>query len=69
MGIVISNMIEWYYDSPSTYNTLYGLQSRGGEMWAVVQDDHTSPHQAFKTLTVVRGRQTAVGFIKLLLEK
>jgi hypothetical protein len=68
MGVVYSNEIEWQYD-PSTYNRLYGLQSRGGEMWAVVQEDHTSPRQVFKTLTIVRGKQTAVGFIKLLLEK
>jgi prolyl-tRNA editing enzyme YbaK/EbsC (Cys-tRNA(Pro) deacylase) len=68
MGVVYSNEIAWYRD-PSTYNRTYGLQSRGGEMWAVVQEDNTSPRQVFKTLIVVSGRQTAVGFIKLLLEK
>lgn len=60
--------IEWHYD-PSTYTRTYGLQSRGGEMWAVVQDDNSTPKQVVKTLTVVSGKQTAIGFIKLLLEK
>lgn len=61
------NAIEWHYDSD--YVPRYGIVNVGGYKWAVVQDDHSTPHLATKTLTTVTGRQTALGFIKLLLEK
>ena len=60
------NDIEWHYDIPM--NKTYGLANAGGDRWAVVQDDHSTPYLLTNTLTTVSGRATAVGFIKLLLE-
>ena len=59
--------IIWQPDSE--YVQRYGIVNVGGNRWAVVQDDHSTSRPAAKTLTVVMGRQTALGFIKLLLEK
>lgn len=59
--------IEWYLDPQ--YTQRYGVVNVGGNRWAVVQDDHSTPHLAVKTLTTVSDKATAVGFIKLLLEK
>ena len=59
--------IEWYLDPQ--YTQRYGVVNVGRDRWAVVQDDHSTPHLAVKTLTTVTGRQTVLGFIKLLLEK
>ena len=64
--------IIWQYNPPGDlrqYVQRYGIVNVGGNRWAVVQDDHSTSRQAAKTLTVVMGRQTALGFIKLLLEK
>lgn len=61
------NDIEWQCDSE--YTQRYGLVSAGGGRWAVVQDDNSTPYLLTNTLTTVTGRQTALGFIKLLLEK
>jgi len=66
MAITASN-IEWFYD-PSTYRA-YGVWRMSDKSWAVVTEDHSTPQQMFKTLTVVSDRQTAIGFIKLLKEK
>lgn len=71
------NSIIWQYDYDPiddfrdlrTPIRKYGIVNVGGNRWAVVEDDHSTPHLATKTLTVVMGRQTAMGFIKLLLEK
>lgn len=60
------NDIEWQCDSE--YTQRYGLANAGGDRWAVVQEDHSTPYLLTNTLTTVRGRATAVGFIKLLLE-
>ena len=56
-------------DNLRSYVPRYGIVNVGGNRWAVVEDDHSTPHLATKTLTVVEGRQTAIGFIKLLSEK
>ena len=66
MAVSVGN-IEWFYN-PSTYTREYGLWKMSDKSWAVVTDDHSTPHQAFKTLTVVSDRPTAIGFIKLLKE-
>jgi hypothetical protein len=63
----IAANIEWFYN-PSTYTREYGLWRMSDKSWAVVQDDHSTPSQVFKTLTVVSDRPTAIGFIKLLKE-
>ena len=60
--------VEWFYD-PSTYIRRYGVWQLGDSVWAVVEDDHSTPKPVFKKLTFVSDRQTAIGFIKLLTEK
>ena len=59
--------IEWQRDSQ--YTQRYGLVYAGEGKWAVVQDDNSTPYLLTNTLTVVSDRPTAIGFIKLLLEK
>jgi hypothetical protein len=71
------NDIDWqyYYDPIDDFRDLstpvrrYGLVNAGRDKWAVVEDDHSTPYKCTKTLTTVTGRDTALGFIKLLLEK
>jgi hypothetical protein len=60
--------VYWFYD-PSTYIRRYGVQQLGGNAWAVVEEDHSTSKPVFKELTIVRDRQTAIGFINLLVEK
>lgn len=66
MAMTAAN-IEWFYNI-NTYTREYGVWRMSEKSWAVVTDDHSTPHQAFKTLTVVSDRPTAIGFIKLLKE-
>lgn len=71
MAFAYANIL-WQYEPPGSLNEYmrrYGIVNVGGNRWAVVVDDHSTSRQAVKTLTVVMGRQTALGFIKLLLEK
>jgi hypothetical protein len=71
------NDIIWHYDYAPiddfrdlrTPIRKYGLVNAGRDKWAVVEDDHSTPYKCTKTLTTVTGRQTAFGFIKLLMEK
>jgi hypothetical protein len=71
------NDIIWHYDYAPiddfrdlrTPIRKYGVVNAGRDKWAVVEDDHSTPHLTTKTLTVVMGRDTALGFIKLLTEK
>jgi hypothetical protein len=71
------NSVEWHYnyDPIDDFRDLrtpirkYGIVNAGGGKWAVVEDDHSTPQLAVKTLTTVTGRDTAIGFIKLLMEK
>ena len=71
------NSIEWYFDYDpiddlrdlEVFIRKYGVVNIGGDRWAVVEDDHSTPHLAVKKLTTVSGRDTALGFIKLLTEK
>ena len=65
--MAVSGDIEWFYD-PSTYIKEYGVRRLSNNSWAVVQEDHSTPKQVFKMLTVTNDRQTAIGFIKLLVE-
>lgn len=76
MAITYSN-IEWYYKYDpldnvkelEAYLRRYGIANVGGDRWAVVEDDSSTPHLIVKNLTTVTGRQTAMGFIKLLTGK
>lgn len=71
MAYMYANII-WNHapnDSLMDYVHRYGIVNVGGNRWAVVEDDHSTPHLATKTLTIVNGRQTAIGFVKLLSEK
>ena len=67
MAITAAN-IEWFYN-PATYTREYGLWRMSDKSWAVVQDDHSTPSQVYKTVTVVSDRKSALGFIKLLKEQ
>ena len=66
MAYTYGNIL-WQHDTQYVHR--YGIVNVGGNRWAVVEDDHSTPHLATKTLTIVMSRQTALGFIKLLLEK
>jgi len=62
--------IEWFYD-PSTYWKEYGLLCLAGK-WAIIKADgfELEPSGKLKVITDwVDDRKTAVGFLKLLMEK
>ena len=66
MAYSYKNII-WHYGLD--YAPRYGIVNVGGYKWSVVVDDYSTPRLAVRTLTTVTGRDTALGFIKLLLEK
>jgi hypothetical protein len=66
MAITAAN-IEWISNQSALWRE-YGVWRMSDKSWAVVTEDHSTPQQVFKTLTVVSDRQTAIGFIKLLKE-
>ena len=66
MAFTYANII-WHHDTQYVHR--YGIVNIGGDRWVVVEDDNSTPQLALKKLTTVSGRDTAIGFIKLLMEK